>query len=850
MLKTMRRLSYGFAVAVLVALLLSWRASAQAPAAFSPEIERRVNELLARLTLEEKIDLLGGVDAFYVRAIPKIGLPKLKMADGPIGVRNYGPSTTMAGGVALAATWDTALAERVGKEIGRDARARGVHFMLGPGVNIYRAPMNGRNFEYFGEDPFLTSRMVVAYLNGLQSQGVSATVKHFIGNNSEYDRHNTDSVIDERTMREIYLPAFEAAVKEGHVGSVMDAYNLTNGLHMTQNGRLNIDIAKREWGFNGIMMSDWSSTYDAIGAANGGLDLEMPSGQYLKRETLLPAIEQGKVSTSTIDDKVRRILSVAVAFGWLDREQTDSSIPLDNPAGKQAALESAREGMVLLKNDGRILPLNKASIKSILIVGPDADPAVPVGGGSAAVKPIAAVSFLKGLKNYFSASGQVLYSKGIPTVPEMAGGTQFSTEAANGKPGLRVRYFGTEDLQGTPVISRVEEHVNFGTAPQLEFPEHTKSSQWTGYFIPQNRGRYDFFVQSSGEDGGFYRLYVDNKVVLDDWKRSRQMLGQASLLLDAKPHRIVLEHHGHAFWLGTRLRLGIVRKGNSVSQEAKEMAKKADAVVVAVGFDAQSESEAADRTFELPPGQNELIQEMAAANKQTIVVVTSGGAVDSQSWIAQVPGLLQAWYAGQEGGTALAEILFGEVNPSGRLPITMERRWEDNPVHDSYYPDAQNRVVYKEGVYVGYRGYEHKGTKPLFPFGYGLSYTNFAYSNIEITPSAALSEGFGVAFDVTNTGTRAGAEVAQLYVAETHSKVPRPPKELKGFARVELKPGEKKHVKVTLDRRALSYYDVNANEWRAEPGDFEALVGRSSGQIELKTKFTLPGTAAAGASKP
>src|SRR5215510_1114609 len=270
--------------------------------------EERVNSILTQLTLEEKIDLLGGVDGFFIRDTPRLKLPRFKMADGPIGVRNFGPATAMAGGIALTATWNPELAELVGTEIGRDARAKGVHFMLGPGVNISRAPMNGRNFEYFGEDPFLASRIAVGYIKGLQSQGVSATIKHFLGNNSEFNRHGTDSVIDERTMREIYLPTFEAAVREARVGAIMDSYNLTNGRHLTESVHLNVDIAKKEWGFDGIMMSDWDATYDAVAAANGGLDLEMPSGKFLNREKLLPLIKEGKVTQATINDKVRRIL--------------------------------------------------------------------------------------------------------------------------------------------------------------------------------------------------------------------------------------------------------------------------------------------------------------------------------------------------------------------------------------------------------------------------------------------------------------------------------------------------------------------------------------------------------------
>src|SRR6267154_5173809 len=312
-------------VVAAMAVLFAVCGFAQTASSSPDQTERRVDSILNQMTIEEKIDLLGGVDGFYLRGVPRLGVPRFRMADGPLGVRNDGPATTMSAGIALAATWNPELAERVGTEIGRDARAKGVHFLLGPGVNIYRAPMNGRNFEYFGEDPFLASRIAVGYIQGVQSQGVSATVKHFMGNNSEFDRHNTDAVIDERTMREIYLPVFEAAVREAHVGAIMDSYNLTNGAHMSQNKYLLTDVVRKEWGFDGIMMSDWGGTYDGIEAANGGQDLEMPSPAHMNQQILKPAIKEGRVSVATIDDKVRRILRVALQFGWLDREQTDLS---------------------------------------------------------------------------------------------------------------------------------------------------------------------------------------------------------------------------------------------------------------------------------------------------------------------------------------------------------------------------------------------------------------------------------------------------------------------------------------------------------------------------------------------
>jgi beta-glucosidase len=821
------------------------RAAAQTPTPQARGVEQRVEAILKQMTLEEKIDLLGGTDGFYVRDLPRLGLPRLKMADGPMGVRNFGPATAMAAGVGLAASWNTALAERVGTELGRDARAKGVHFLLGPGVNIYRSPTNGRNFEYFGEDPFLASRIAVGYIKGVQSQGVSATVKHLAANNSEFDRHKTDSVVDERTLREIYLPAFEAAVREARVGAVMSSYNLVNGEHASQNRHLLTEIARADWGFEGVMMSDWGGTYDGVAAVNGGQDLEMPGPAHMSRKNLLPAVESGKVSVATIDEHVRRILRTAARFGWLDRDQTETAIPRFNQTGRQAALQAAREGMVLLKNEGGLLPLDRRRLKSVLVVGPNAYPAVPVGGGSARVEPFAAVSFMEGLSNALAPSSvNVYYHRGIPTLAELAQGTAFTDAPAGGKPGIRAEFFKADEMQGEPFVTRTEPHVNYASVAGWRgaFPEGTLSSRWTGYYAPQAAGEYDVFMQSTGEDGGLCRLFVDDKLVFDNWKASRALVSTTTLRLDARPHKVVVEHHGRSSWLGAKLRLGIARRGTVVPEEVKRMAARADAVVVAAGFDHETESEGADRTFSLPTGQDELIQEMAAANRNTVVVVTSGGGTDMAGWVGRVPAVVQAWFPGQEGGTALAEILLGDTNPSGRLPVTFERRREDNPARASYYPasDDSRRVEYSEGVFVGYRGYEKNNVRPLFPFGHGLSYTTFKYDGLKLRRAPAADETgerpYEVSFDVKNTGRREGADVAQVYVSDTHASVPRPPKELKGFAKISLRPGESRRVTLTLGRRAFSYYDAAAKQWRVAPGDFDILVGRSSEQIELRGK--------------
>src|SRR5215831_6469873 len=421
----------------------------------------RVESILGRMTVEEKLDYIGGT-GFAIRAMPSLKLPAFEMSDGPLGVRSNSrfPSTVYAAGIGLAATWNRDLAERVGAGIGRDARARGIHFMLGPGVNIYRSPRNGRNFEYFGEDPFLASAIAVGYINGMQKHGVSATIKHFIANNSEFLRHDSDSIVDERTLREIYLPTFEAAVKQAHVGAIMDSYNLINGAHATQNGYFNTDILRTQWGFDGVTMSDWVATYDAVAAANNGLDLEMPTGAFMNRKNLLPAVQDGRVKETVIDEKVKRILHTAQRFGWLDQEQADINLSTYNERNHQVALDAARESIVLLKNDRHLLPLEKGTIKSVLLVGPDAYPAQPTGGGSGAAIPFSTVSLLQGLSRAFGRSAIVYYEPGLPSFQELVGATNLMTEAEGGQPGLTLENFDNGELSGSPAGSRIVRRIN------------------------------------------------------------------------------------------------------------------------------------------------------------------------------------------------------------------------------------------------------------------------------------------------------------------------------------------------------------------------------------------------------
>lgn len=795
-------------------------------------IEQRIDGMLQRLTLEQKVDLLGGEDGMFTRAEPAIGLPRLKMSDGPLGVRTWGPTTAYAGGVALAASWDPELARRVGMSLGRDARARGVNFLLGPAVNIYRLPVNGRNFEYMGEDPYLAGRIAVGYIQGVQSQGVVATVKHYAANNSEVDRHNIDSWIDERTLREIYLPAFEAAVTEGHVGAVMNSYNLVDGVHATQNAMLNLQILKGDWGFRGILMSDWGATYDGVAAANAGLDLEMPSAEFMNRATLVPAVRSGRVPMRVIDDKVRRLLRVALENHFLDRPQAQESIPLYNQAGKAVALLSAQESIVLLKNEGGLLPLDRHQVHTIAVLGPDAWPAVPSGGGSANVTAFQPVGLLTALSDMLGSSARVTYVKGTKDFEEVASATNWSEDAQGVHSGLLEEVFAGPDFTGSAQREHLDhvDHFSGSTWGRDEPVRHAR--RISGYFVPHISGRHFVIAQAQGHDA--YRVMVDGTEVLSRSRRESQSPQDAVVELTAgKPVRVEFD-----YWAGgegVAADLGLIAESDIVDPEAARLAASADVAVVSVGFDQRYESEGFDRPFILPAGQDALIQQVEAANPRTIVVLTGGGSADIQSWIERTPALLHGLYGGQEGGRAMAQVILGEVNPSGHLPFSFERRMEDDPAFHHYYPaDGGTRVDYAEGVFLGYRYFDQASVKPLFAFGHGLSYTRFAFSHLQVEAGPIVS------FDVANVGARAGATVAQVYVGDPSARVPRPVKELKRFQRVDLAPGQTRHLRFHLDRRALAYWDAQTHGWQVDPGRFTVYVGDASDDVPLQADFQQP----------
>jgi beta-glucosidase len=671
----------------------------------SPDVpvEQRVADLMQRMTVEEKIELLSGGTGMGTRAIPRLGIPQFKMSDGPMGARCYGPSTAYPNGVTLAASWDVDQARRAGVAIGRDCRSRGVHILLAPGMNLYRAPMCGRNFEYLGEDPVVAGSLASAFITGVQSQGVAATAKHFAGNEQEYSRHTLDTVVAERTLRELYLKPFQICVKNG-VRCVMDSYNPLNGIHSTENDWLNNTILKGEFGFQGVLMSDWDSCYNTAGMANGGLDLEMPRGRFFNQKMLLPLLADGTVKQAVIDDKIRRILRLGFSMGWFDRPQEDASIPKDDPQNAAVALEGAREGIALLKNEGNLLPLDPAKLKSIAVLGRHADPAVVGGVGSAFTVPFHSVSTLKGIGQLAGAGVNVVH------VP------------------------------------------------------------WTN--------------------------------------------GQAA-----------------------------------VPPEFAQQVKDAGVAIVCVGYNDQgdpnanatmpgAEGEGVDRSYALPLEQAALIQSVAALNPRTIVILNAGGSVETAGWIGKVPVLVDAFYPGQEGGTAVAEVLFGKTNPSGKLPFSWERTWEDSAAYGNY-PTAANPKVndYKEGIFTGYRWFDSKGTEPLFPFGFGESYTTFAVTDAKVSKKS--DDTYEVAATIQNTGNRPGADVMQAYIEPPQSDAPRPVRELKAFARVSLNPGESKTVTMPIARADLAYWDPSSKSWVVTPGGYTARVGDSSRNLPAAAGFRI-----------
>ncbi len=812
-------------------------------------VEARVQDLLSRMTLEEKVDLLGG-DNFSTKKNVRLCIPQFVMTDGPLGPHGRGHATNYSAMINLAATFDVPLMHEVAENIGEEVRILGYNMLLGPCINIARVPLGGRTFEGFGEDPYLVSRMTVAYVKGVQSKHVVTCTKHYVANNQEWNRFDVSAELSERALREIYLPAFKAAVQEADGWTIMGAYNRVRGTYACENKYLLTDILKNEWGFQGVVVTDWGASHSTVQMANAGLDLEMPTGKFYG-ENLLQAVREGKVSKSTVDDKVRRILRVMFWAGLFDENSIAYGGFDDTPERRALARKAALESIVLLKNEGNMLPLKKEHLKSIAVIGPNGDVARMCGGGSGSLEGNYAISSLQGIREKVGTQVSVQFERGVEEkVTELPiVGPEFY-RLPNGKPGIYAEYFNNREVEGKPALTRVEKAIDFdwGYGGERD-PDHPGSpdpniirldkwsARWTGEFKSPGEGWYYIGLKT---DNGV-RLYLNGKKIIDSWIDSKPGKFKITKFKfeEGKWYPIRVEFYENVG--SCRAMLGL-KPYHPIDylKNAVQLAKKSDVVILCAGLNEELEGEGVDRdSLQLPADQQELIREVVRANPKTVLVLNNATPVAMAGWVDSVPAILEAFYPGQEGGRALADILFGDVSPSGRLPLTFPRRWEDTPVHDSY-PGEREVAHYKEGIFVGYRYYDEHNIAPLFPFGYGLSYTTFRYSHLHVTPETiGQQDTVTVSFDVTNTGKVASDEVCQLYVHDVKASVPREPKALKGFARVSLKPGETKTVTLTLDRSALAFYDPTAKKWVTEPGAFEVLVGSSSRDIQLRGRFVL-----------
>jgi beta-glucosidase len=802
--------------------------------------EARIESLLRQMTLEEKISLLSGDSSdFNAVGLPRLGIPPIPMSDGPAGVRT-GRATAFPAPINLAASWDVALAVRFGEALAEETLAKGRTCILGPCVGIHRFPLNGRNFESFGEDPWLGSRIGVDVIRGIQSHGVIATVKHFAVNDQEWERREVNAIVDERTLREIHLPAFEAAVTEAGVWAVMTSYNRVNGPHASQCAPLINGILKGDWGFRGIVMSDWESVYSDAGAANAGLDLEMPSALWFGN-TLETAVRDGRVAETTIDDKVRRHLRVRLEAGLFENPPPpeDDRLIRDD-AHRTLAQEIAAKSIVLLKNDG-LLPLAPERLHRVALIGPAMNHARTGGGGSSLVLPWHIVSPLAGIAALLDGRAEYRFEEGVSmdlyrptTVPASC----FRTP--EGAPGLRTEYFDNSECVGAPVSTLVEPNVFFeliGGAPDPRLNKDLFSIRWTGTFTPPVTQDYELALCS--DDGS--RLWLDGQLVIDHWGAHSLATKTRSLpLVGGRSYEIRVEFcelGGDATMIFGWRAPGDCWVAPSI-EAAVAAAREADVAIVAIGQSSTTEGEGCDvADFRLPAGQDDLVRAVVAANPNTVVVVYGGVPQHMEHWIGSVRGVFAAFYPGQEGGAALADLLFGRTEPSGKLPFSYIQHRSDSPAFADYR-NANLKSRYDEGVFVGYRYLDRNAIAPLFPFGHGLSYTTFDYSNLQIGKNG---DGYVAKVAVRNTGLRSGEEVVQLYVAPpANAPVPRPPQELKAFAKVSLAPGETRVVELPLGPRALQYFDPAARAWVTAPGEYEFRIGASSRDIRLRDRITRP----------
>ncbi len=814
-------------------------------------LEARVGELLQQMTLAEKITLLSGKDNWNTMPIERLGIPSITMTDGPHGVRaanpevgrQMGPATCFPTGISMAAAWNVALVEKVGQALGEEARAMDCDVLLGPCVNIVRHPLGGRNFEAYSEDPFLAGRTAVAYIRGVQSRGVGTSVKHYAANNHEVERNRASSNVDERTLREIYLPQFEAAVKEAQPWTLMCSYNRINGVYASQNGYLLNQILKTEWKFEGLVVSDWGANHTIVDSVQNGLDLDMP-GPARFYKFLDESVQNFQLDEAAIDQAARRVLRLVLKSGRLDG--TVSKGAVNTPAHQTLARRLAEEAITLLKNTDGVLPLGR-KVKSIAVIGPNAAEAVIEGGGSSRVEPPYRVSPLAALTETLGDEVQVVFEPGCDNYDTPRRVPYGWLVDPAGQPGWRQTVYTTADFTGDPRA------VHNGQAPEFwwrigvsALANTPFSARCEGVLTVPESGQYQLCV---GHTGGI-RLYLDDALVLASGLAETGAsldtgvnAAAVQTLVGGRAYALRLDYHRlpgqevlyYGFGLGPTFADG----EDPRLARAVEAARQAEVALVFAGHSDWHESEGGDRPhMRLTGRQDELIAAVAAANPKTVVVLNTGAPV-AMPWVNQVAAIVEAYYPGQENGHAVAAVLLGAVNPSGKLPVTFPKRLEDSPAFiNSTYPGARE-VNYGEGIFVGYRYFDQVAREPLFPFGFGLSYTTFEYSGLKLPRAVKAGQPVAVTLTVTNTGRLAGKEVVQVYVADPAAALPRPPKELKGFAKVDLKPGASQEVTFTLDERALAFYDPHRKQWVAEPGEFQVLVGSSSRDIRLKGKFTL-----------
>ena len=801
----------------------------------------RIEALISELTLEEKVSILSGSSAWHTTAVPRLNIPRVKMTDGPIGARgdsvSGATSACFPSASCLSSSWDKDSVEEIAKAIGIEAKSKDADVLLGPTINLHRHPLGGRHFECYSEDPLLTGELASSYVRGVQSVGVSACLKHFIGNDTEYQRHFVSSNIDDRTLRELYLLPFEMGVKAGSL-SVMSAYNQLNNVFCSSNEQILTNILKEEWNFPGYVVSDWGAAQDTIGNANGGLDCEMPGPARSWGENLVKAVNNGKVDEEVVDDKVRRILRVADFTGRLDDPTESPEQSNDLEEDRLLIRTAGSEGMVLLKND-QVLPFKKETVKKLAVIGPNALKGQYLGGGSASLNPHYVVHPLEGLKSAFGDSAEINYAKGCHTYKFLPG---ISSDLFKENDGFKVEFYNGQDFEGSPIETKILKGNKFWAmggfgldiVAQSERP--SLSVRFSGELQPEHSGEYNFEIFSIGPS----KLSINGENLIDNW--SSQEPGDAFFGMGSAPKREKIKFEkGKTYSLEVEYkwegRFPAVQIGMQppdqfdLMEEAINLAKEADAVVLIAGTNSDWETEGNDRAnLDLPSNQNELIETICKLNKNTVVVLNTGSPCE-MPWIDNAKAILQCWFPGQEFGNSLADILIGKVNPSGKLPTTFPKKLSDTPAY-STYPGKDLQMDYEEGLFIGYRWYDRESIEPLFPFGHGLSYTSFEYSNLRAIPPKGNSSVAAFEVDITNTGDVAGKEVLQGYITVNKSQIERPQKELKKFEKISLESGETKKVKFELSEKDLSFWSTENNAWQVEPAEYLFSIGASATDIK------------------